>query len=151
MKKFIACLIYQGLVKVPTYHRYWSTLSLYHGLWARTMISRDRFIALLSMLHVVDPNNETDKLRKVRPLLDMFKSKCRELYQPDQNVAVDERFVKSKHRSGIRQYIKNKPTKFGIKLWVVAESKSGYTWDFNMQGNLVSQVLKARTAWVTMS
>jgi len=32
MKKFIACLVYQGLVKVPTYHRYWSTRSLYHGL-----------------------------------------------------------------------------------------------------------------------
>ena len=28
-------------------------------------------------------NNETDKLRKVRSHLDMFKSKCRELYQPD--------------------------------------------------------------------
>ena len=135
MKKFIACLIYQGLVKVPTIDRYWSTRSLYHGLWARVMISRERFQALLSMLHIVDPTAEidkTDKLRKVRPLINKFKSRCRELYQPDQNVAVDERLVKSKHRSGIRQYIKNKPVKFGIKLWVVAESKSGYTWDFNV-------------------
>lgn len=40
--------------------------------------------------------------------------------------------VKSRHRSGIRQYIKNKPTKCGIKLWVLADSSNGYTVDFNV-------------------
>lgn len=40
--------------------------------------------------------------------------------------------VKSKHRSGIRQYIRNKPTKWGIKLWVLADSANGYTWGFNV-------------------
>lgn len=40
--------------------------------------------------------------------------------------------AKSKHRSGIRQYIKNKPTKRGIKLWVLAESANGYTYDFDV-------------------
>ena len=81
------------------------------------------------MLHVVDPTTEDehDKLRKVRSLLNVFKEKCKSLYQPFQNVAVDERMVKSKHRSGIRQYIKDKPTKWGIKLWVLADSANGYT------------------------
>ena len=45
---------------------------------------------------------------------------------------MDERIVKSKHRSGIRQYIKNKPVKFGLKLWVIADSRSGYTYDFSV-------------------
>ena len=40
--------------------------------------------------------------------------------------------VKSRHRSGIRQYIKDKPTKWGIKLWVLADSSNGYTVDFNV-------------------
>ena len=57
---------------------------------------------------------------------------CKELYIPHQNVSVDERMVKSKGRSGIRQYIKNKPVKFGIKIWVLAESKTGYTVDFDI-------------------
>ena len=39
--------------------------------------------------------------------------------------------VKSKRSSRIRQYIKNKPVKFGIKLWVLAESSTGYTTDFD--------------------
>ena len=40
--------------------------------------------------------------------------------------------VKSRHRSGMRQYIKDKPTKWGIKLWVLADSSNGYTVDFNV-------------------
>ena len=35
MKKFIALLIYQGLVRVPEYELCWSTKTLYHGLWSR--------------------------------------------------------------------------------------------------------------------
>ena len=47
-------------------------------------------------------------------------------------MAVDERMVKSHHRSGFRKFIKDKPTKWGIKLWVLADSSNGYTVDFNI-------------------
>ena len=40
--------------------------------------------------------------------------------------------MKSKARSGIRQYMKDKPTKWGLKLWVLADSTNGYTVDFNV-------------------
>jgi hypothetical protein len=40
--------------------------------------------------------------------------------------------VKSKGRSGMRQYMKDKPVKFGFKLWVLADSATGYTIDFNI-------------------
>ena len=40
--------------------------------------------------------------------------------------------VKSRHRSGIRQYIKDKPTKRGIKLWVLADSSNAYVQDFSI-------------------
>ena len=98
------------------------------------MMNYQRFKALLAFLHVVDPfeEDENNKLRKVSPFISHFQEICRTLYQPYQNVAVDERIVKSKHRSGIRQYIKNKPVKFGIKLWVLADSNNGYTCDFNV-------------------
>ena len=132
--KLIALILYCGLVPVGYFPLYWSTKTLYHGLWARSIMSRDRFKALMGMLHVVDPatEDEHDKLRKVRSLLNVFKEKCKSLYQPFQNVAVDERMVKSKHRSGLRQYIKDKPTKWGIKLWVLADSANGYTYDFDV-------------------
>ena len=134
--RFIGLIIYMGIVKVSSISRYWSTAPppLYHGLWSRRFMSRDRFKALLGMLHITPPDqtDPTDKLHKVRPLLDHIRPKCKELYSADVNVSVDERMVKSKGRSGIRQYIKNKPVKFGFKLWVLAESNSGFTIDFNV-------------------
>ena len=48
------------------------------------------------------------------------------------NVSVDERMVKSKGRSDMRQFIRNKAVRFGFKLWVMAESSTGYTLDFSV-------------------
>ena len=93
------------------------------------------------MLHVVNPANEdkSHKLRKVESLINDFKSRCLALYQPRENLAINERIVKSRHRSGIRQYIKDKPTRWGIKLWVLVSNcgywltvQMVYTVDFNV-------------------
>lgn len=135
INSLIALLIYFGLVKVGVnLDRYWSTKSLYYGLWARSIMPRTRFRALMALLHVADPaaENPGDKLRKVESFIDYFKSRWLALYQPRQQLAIDERMVKSRHQSGIRQYIKDKPTKWGIKLWVLADSSNGYTIDFNV-------------------
>ena len=135
IRRFIALLIYFGIVPVRgDVAKYWNTKTLFHGLWARAILPRNRFYAILGMLHVVDPATETpgDKLRKVESFVTYFKNRGSELYQPRQHVAIDERMVKSRHRSGIRQYIKDKPTKWGIKLWVLADSSNGYTIDFNI-------------------
>ena len=135
LDRLIALLLYFGLVRVGMHaDNYWSTKSLYHGLWARAILSRIRFRTLMAFLHVVDPNAETPgvKLQKVDSFISYFKSRCLSLYQPSQNIAIDERMVKSRHRSGIWQYIRDKPTKWGIRLWVLADSSNGYTIDFNI-------------------
>ena len=127
INRLITLLIYFGLVKVGTnVEKYWSIKSLFNGLWAKSIMSRLRFKALMALLHVVDPGTETpgDKLRKVDTFVNCFKSRGGQLYQPRQNLAINERMVKSRHRSGIRQYIKDKPTKWGIKLWLLADSST---------------------------
>ena len=40
--------------------------------------------------------------------------------------------VKNKGRYGFRQYIRDKPTKWGMKLWVLADSSTGYTYNFDV-------------------
>ena len=135
IKRFIALLIHFGVVHVQgDVQRNWSTKTLYHGLWARAILPRERFFAILAFLHVVDPATEDpdNKLRKVDSFINHFKQRCSELYTPREHVAIDERMVKSRHRSGFRQYIRDKPTKWGIKLWVLADSSNGYTVDFNI-------------------
>lgn len=147
IRRLIAILIYFGLVRVSdVVDNYWSRKSLYHGLWGKCFMPLIRFKGLMAMLHVVDPACETegDKLRKVNTLVEFFKVRCKELYQPRRNVAVDERMVKSRHRSGIRQFNKDKPIRWGIKLWVLADSSNGYTIDFNVYiGKVAGQEISA--------
>ena len=85
-------------------------------------------------MHVVDPLQEdkSDKLHKVRYLFDFIKSKCIELYQPGLRICVDERMVRCKSRFIMCQFCKDKPVKFGFKLWVLADSLNGYTYDFSV-------------------
>lgn len=98
-------------------------------------MSRNRFEAISAFLHVVSEREESANkhhpLRKILSLSNHMKEKCFELYQPLRELSVDERMVKSKARTHLRQYIRNKPTKWGFKFWVLADP-TGYTVDFNV-------------------
>ena len=99
-------------------------------------MSRNRFEAISCFFfHVVTSQEEDqlrdDPLKKIRPLHDMIKASCLEFYQPLQELSIDKRMVKSKARTHFRQYIRNKPTKWGFKYWVLADP-NGYTLDFNV-------------------
>ena len=60
-----------------------------------------------------------------------IKHKCFEFYQSVKELSVDERMVKGKARSHLIQYMRNKPVKWGFKVWVIADP-SGYTLDFDV-------------------
>ncbi|XP_071480251.1 piggyBac transposable element-derived protein 4-like [Diadema antillarum] len=93
-----------------------------------------RFEEILQFLHVVDHEKENrrteGKLTAVKYCLDFIREKCLLLFQPGRSISIDERMVKSKGRSGMRQYIKDKPVKWGFKLWVLADADTGYTSNF---------------------
>ena len=97
-------------------------------------MSRQRFSEVMSMLHMIDPcaEDEQNKSHKLTAFLEFFKEKCRSLYQPFQQVAVDERVVDFRHHSQIHQHTDNEPTQWGIKLWVLMDSVNGYTYNFDV-------------------
>ena len=130
----IAILIYAAMFKFPI-DCFWSAEPLLDGLWARHFIpSRQRFKAIMSFLKVTDFRSEDpkDKLCKVRPLLDHITTVSQTLYQPGVNISIDERMVRNKGRFCMRQYIRDKPVKWGYKLWGLACSCCGYTYNFNV-------------------
>ncbi|KAI2652456.1 PiggyBac transposable element-derived protein 4 [Labeo rohita] len=75
---------------------------------------------------------EHDHLFRVKPLMETIRHACKTIYHPRRNLAVDERTVACKANTGMTQYMKAKPTKWGFKLFVLADSSNGYTMDFSV-------------------
>ncbi|KAH8019612.1 hypothetical protein HPB51_020311 [Rhipicephalus microplus] len=122
MLRFIGLIIYMGVIDVPRLHMYWQTTGIFSSLLPPNIMRRDRFFALLAFLSVGDPEDlaaaasDGKTTWRVSWLLRHINLQSQNLFQPQRNLAVDERMVKSKARSGIRQYIRDKVTKFGYKL-----------------------------------
>ena len=93
-------------------------------------------MCIFRYLHLQDNEsndvNRSEKLWKVIWYLDYLKDRFKELYEVDGFVSVDESMVKFKGRLAFRQYLPLKPTKWGIKVWVMAESSTGYVSNFQV-------------------
>ena len=99
------------------------------------LLTCQRFELLGSFLDVVSPEEgwpmHANRLRKLLPLLNHVKDKCFEYYQPHQHLSVERTNGEVEVQMPHDPIMKDKPTKWGFKLWVVADP-SGYTVDFNI-------------------
>ena len=122
-RAFLAVILNMGLIEVPTLEGYWSTSWESEIPFFRRVMSRDRFLQIFWMLHVGDGERRIDK---VKPICDALIQNFQHNYHPAQNVAVDETMVGFRGRFGAKQYMPNKPTKYGIKAFTLASSDTGY-------------------------
>ena len=73
-----------------------------------------------------------DRAWKLRPFFDHLLKHFQEAVLPESHQSIDEDMCKFKGKSLMRQYVKNKPIKWGFKLLLWCGSKSGYLYQFDM-------------------
>ncbi|CAC5417683.1 unnamed protein product [Mytilus coruscus] len=73
-----------------------------------------------------------DRLHHVRTILEIVNKNCIDNYKPHQNTSLDEAMIAFRGRLGFRQYLPAKPTKYGIKVWMRADSENGYCNEFDI-------------------
>jgi hypothetical protein len=119
-----------GILRLPTYKLYFSSKSKLLQSGIRDVMSIKRFDQIKRYLHLADETtaNPNDKLRKVRPFLDLVLPSFEREYILKQDNSIDEAMIPYKGRLNIKQYMKAKPTKWGIKAWCLNEASSGYGW-----------------------
>ena len=132
-EQFISIQMYLSILKLPTYHLYWSEEMHYAPV--ADLMSRDRYKNIRIYLHVADntmkdnPGNTGKKLYRVAPVIDHVKQNCNKI-EPGQYQSIDEQIVPAKTRfSRIRQYNPKKPTKWDFKNFVRSGS-SGIMYGF---------------------
>ena len=86
----------------------------------------------MSFIRISGDGGGNDKLRKVRFLYDHIRQQCSKLWQPNKHISIDERLVRSKARFSYKQYIKNKPVRFGFKVFALCDSVSKFLVNFKI-------------------
>ena len=90
----------------------------------------DHFLAVWSVLHCLDEKNDKlnkkDKNYKTRLVIEHIIDKFHHYYVPDCELSLDEGMVPTKNALSIKQYLKDKPVKWGLKTFILCENKTGY-------------------------
>ena len=138
MKLFLFINIMFGLHQLPEYSHYWSTDPLLGVPAVSSCMPRGRYEKISKYFHLNDntlrvprDDDRYDPIYKVRPLYETVRMNCVEKYRPGRDISVDEAMVAFTGRLHFKQYIKNKPTRWGIKIWCIAD-QSGYLLDFQV-------------------
>ncbi len=133
LEAYFGFTILMGINSLPALEDYWKRNPVYHYSPVADRISRDRFMEISRYLHFADNSTlaprgspRYDRLAKVRPVLEHLKTRFSVVYTPGQDLSVDEAMIKFQGRSSMKQYMPKKPTKRGIKVWVLADSSNGY-------------------------
>lgn len=143
LKAFFGLLLFVEIYFSGRVEELWNTLPSKHLLdfpGIRKVFTRVRFVQILRYLHFCPEgiargcreNPAFDKLYKVRPLLNHIRMKCIELYNPPRDMALDEGMVPYRGRLGFKQYNKDKPCKWGMKVWMLCNSDTGYLYNFEV-------------------
>ena len=138
LKAFIGINIIMGIMRLPNYALFWSTDDFFGNKGIKRTMTKNRFEEL-SYLHFSDSTKEPargdvnyDRLFKVRTVIDYVRGKCENNLNPSKNISVDEGMIAFRGRLSFRQYMPAKPTKYGIKVWMAADSSNGYVLNFDV-------------------
>ena len=103
------------------------------------IMKRDRFTLILRFLHLNDSTQYRKKgepghnaLFKLRPFIEPLFSNFQSHYTLSKEVCIDESMISFKGRLSFIQYVPKKPTKWGMKAFVLADSKTGYLYNWHL-------------------
>ncbi|XP_028403936.1 piggyBac transposable element-derived protein 4-like [Dendronephthya gigantea] len=134
MSAFFGLNILIGINRLPRISLYWDSDIFLGNPGFKTTIPLRRFWILKKYFHISDPRQEnaTDKLTKIRPLISKLENAFQNAYVPGKNISIDEGLVKFNGRLSFKQYMPKKPNKFGIKVWMLADSDTYYVPRFQV-------------------
>jgi hypothetical protein len=86
------------------------------------------FEQITRYLHFNDNSKDpgTDKMYKVKPLVDDFNRWAARAYQMGKHICIDEAMFPFSGRAPCKQYLPLKPKKRGLKIWCLNDSVTGY-------------------------
>jgi hypothetical protein len=113
----------------------WKKDSVHFLPLAVLTMSRNRFLQINRHITFddIDSRNERKvndpKCYKIREMMTHFRDKIRQAIVPSEELCVDETLYAFRGKCSVRQYMPNKPNKYGLKYWTIVDGKTGYALD----------------------
>lgn len=133
LRAFLGILILSGYNQLPGKPMYWSCHKDLGNEAVQETMRRDRFDEIIRSLHFLENTDvdQTDKYAKLRPLISTLQKKFMQHFTPtDEAISHDEAMVEYFGRHGCKQSIRDKPIRFGYKIFC-QNTPSGYLIAFN--------------------
>lgn len=135
LKKYIGILVFMSVYKYPNERSYWGR---YGFDLIRSAMTVNRFEEISRYIHFADGSkvpkkgsSDYDALHKFRPVIDHFNKRFSSVPMLPR-LCVDEQMCATKMKAtNIRQYMPNKPHKWGFKLFVLCDS-TGFSYAFEI-------------------
>lgn len=138
-KAFLGMNFVMGYHCLPTFRSYWSTDPDMGVPYIAKVMTINRFEEIRRNLHFTDNSNEPpksdpcyDRAFKIRSIIDHFNQAFQNAMTNTKTQAIDEHMIKFKGHNIMKQYVKNKPVKWGFKMWCRADSSTGYLFQFDL-------------------
>jgi hypothetical protein len=139
-KAWLAIWLYMDMKWQPNMKSYWMKEgSVFHCPIISKLMTRDQFMALTICFHITNPATYVrekglpgyDKLGQTRWLVDRIRETCKKVWKLGKVCTIDEMIIRYKGTyCPLRQYMPQKPQKWGIKVWYMACSVTKFVWNF---------------------
>ena len=110
-------------------------MDTHHDLVANAM-SRDKFETIFAHFHIADNTclDETNKFAKIRPLIEHLNQKFQQHVPNDKFYSFDESMCKYYGCHSCKQFLRDKPIRFGFKIWCGTTTFGYLVWFEPYQG-----------------
>lgn len=93
----------------------------------REVMTKTRFKELLTCLRFDDKLRRNNNIfAPIEEFYTLYRNNLCKGYNPGKSLCVDEQLVPFYGRVSFRVYMKNKPDKYGIKIWTLCDNKTSY-------------------------
>ncbi|XP_034935816.1 piggyBac transposable element-derived protein 3-like [Chelonus insularis] len=141
LNTFIGIIIVSSFNKRKSQRDYWSTDPFLLCEVVSSAMQRDTFEKIKSELKYSMPkdNDPSDKAWRVRKLLQLFQRNIRQFGLWKTALSVDEMMAKSYARTSLKQFIRGKPIRFGLKFWGLCTA-DGYLLNLDLYCGKTSSI-----------
>jgi len=128
INKYLGIILWMSIHSNSNYRNNWNKSNSLYNTKYNNYMSFDKFFLIHRYIHFggLDINKEVDPIRKIRIVMDKISKKWKKYYNPGDYLTVDESMIKHTGRCAFLQYIKNKPVRWGVKMYLVSDSVSYY-------------------------